>query len=495
MAHTPADRYAAAEDVATDVRRWLADEPVQAYREPWPARVARWSRRHRTPVIAAGVLLLTATVASSIAAGLVWREQRHTKAEQINTVKNATAAIDVVRKLSTYVESYEMSSGSTAATERERKDRLDAALASYERVLDLHPEDEVLRWNVARMHRMRANLSRFLEKIDDAEQSYNEAIRLFGQLAADFPRETKYRETSALTLRDFGLFLHRIGRRQDAAKMVDEFITVCEDLQRAAPDEPNFKRHLAHMLMNRSDWGLLEGRLAESEQSARRSLDLFAMLAALPGTTADPLDPLFHAMVEHNLAMTLRERGRLEEALAAHDRAVERIAGLTKKLPNNRNALSFYHRARTERAWTAGRMPGRAADAIAELESAVQGWDALIKQMGEVPVDVQRKGVASYYCGRLKANAGRHDAAAKDLAAAAKIQEAFVNQQPQMPDDRYDLGRTYAALGQLAPDSQEAAAWYRKAREMLDAAVQRYPENVLYRNALAEVVALATGKS
>ena len=37
MARNPADRYSSAEDVATEVRRWLADEPVQAYREPLPA--------------------------------------------------------------------------------------------------------------------------------------------------------------------------------------------------------------------------------------------------------------------------------------------------------------------------------------------------------------------------------------------------------------------------------------------------------------------------
>jgi tetratricopeptide (TPR) repeat protein len=396
--------------------------------------------------------------------------------------------------LSTYVESYEMSSGSSAATERERKARLDAALVSYERVLELNPDDPVLQWNVARMHRMRANLSRFLDNFDDAERSYTEAIRLFSRLAADFPEETRYQETRALTLRDFGLSLHRLGRRQQADKLVDESVVLFEELWRAEPDKPNHNRVLAQLLLGRSDWEREEGRLAESERSARRSSELYARLAALPGARADPLDPLFHAMVEHNLAMTLRERGRLDEALAAHDRAVERITGLTRKLPNNRNALSLYHRIRTERAWTLGRLSGRAAEAIAELESAIQGWDKLIKQMGETPTDVQRKGVAGYYCGRLKAQTGQHDAAARSLAAAAKIQEAIVARQPQIPESRYDLGRTCVALGQLAGDSQEAAGWYRKAREMLGVAVQRYPENVTYRQALAELDALTAAK-
>ena len=48
MALDPDDRYASAQELAADVNRWLADEPVQAYREPWPARAQRWFGRHRT---------------------------------------------------------------------------------------------------------------------------------------------------------------------------------------------------------------------------------------------------------------------------------------------------------------------------------------------------------------------------------------------------------------------------------------------------------------
>jgi hypothetical protein len=47
MARKPADRYAAALDLAADFERWLADEPVSAFQEPLSARVRRWARRHR----------------------------------------------------------------------------------------------------------------------------------------------------------------------------------------------------------------------------------------------------------------------------------------------------------------------------------------------------------------------------------------------------------------------------------------------------------------
>jgi serine/threonine-protein kinase len=56
----PAGRYASAKELAQDVERWLADEPVTACREPWRARLGRWRRRHPALVGALAVLVLAA---------------------------------------------------------------------------------------------------------------------------------------------------------------------------------------------------------------------------------------------------------------------------------------------------------------------------------------------------------------------------------------------------------------------------------------------------
>jgi hypothetical protein len=59
MAPLPSARYATALELAADVERWLADEPVAAYREPLVARSRRWMRRHRTLMsTAVGVLVI-----------------------------------------------------------------------------------------------------------------------------------------------------------------------------------------------------------------------------------------------------------------------------------------------------------------------------------------------------------------------------------------------------------------------------------------------------
>jgi eukaryotic-like serine/threonine-protein kinase len=55
MAQNPEHRYTTAEELAKEIERFLADEPVSAYREPLPERAARWARRHKPLVYGAAV--------------------------------------------------------------------------------------------------------------------------------------------------------------------------------------------------------------------------------------------------------------------------------------------------------------------------------------------------------------------------------------------------------------------------------------------------------
>ena len=62
MATAPEDRYATPRELADDVERWMADEPVSARPEPFAERARRWMRRRRTAVTAAAAALVVATV-------------------------------------------------------------------------------------------------------------------------------------------------------------------------------------------------------------------------------------------------------------------------------------------------------------------------------------------------------------------------------------------------------------------------------------------------
>jgi tetratricopeptide (TPR) repeat protein len=80
VAREPAERYATAQELADDLRRFLDDRPIRARRSPLWQRLRRWLRRHRTVVLATAATALLA-VGPGIWAG--WNEvTRRARTEQ-----------------------------------------------------------------------------------------------------------------------------------------------------------------------------------------------------------------------------------------------------------------------------------------------------------------------------------------------------------------------------------------------------------------------------
>ncbi len=481
-------RYDTANGFAADILRHLMYEPVLAAPPSRSYRMRKFVRKHRGPVLAAAVVLLaliSSVAVSATAAVLVWQEQKKTEAERARAAENADTAIKVVRDLSRYVSLVELSGGQ-GVSDQQRRTALDTALVSYERLLALHPDDADVRANVARTHRYRANLNRLMNETGEAERSYREASRHYGELAAAHPEEPSHRKDVALTTRDFALFVKTLGRLREAMEILDVSIRLYEELVRESPDSANNQRNLAMMLLDRAELDYLLGGYIDTERGARRSKELYAQLAATPSANPEPLDPMFRGMAEIRQATALRELGRADDALAVHDQAVERLGGLAK-LSATRDYLHQYYLAQAERAWTLARLPGRQAAGVAELDGAIAGWEKLAKQFPQVPAYQRWQGIGMLYRGRLKVLLDQRQAAVQDLSAAAKLFEGLVGKHQDIPVYRSSLGQTYMALGQIAADPQTAAEWFRKARKALDEAMKQSPENFQDRKALMEI--------
>jgi tetratricopeptide (TPR) repeat protein len=87
LAKQPAARYATAKELAAEVQRWLADEPVTAYRDPLLTRARRWAARNRTLVSAAAVLLVTGVLGLSVGAVLLNRANAATERQRAEAVR------------------------------------------------------------------------------------------------------------------------------------------------------------------------------------------------------------------------------------------------------------------------------------------------------------------------------------------------------------------------------------------------------------------------
>jgi serine/threonine protein kinase len=71
MEKNPSDRYATAQELADDLRRFLADQPIRARRPSWWQVARKWARRHRPAVWAAAAVLVLATLLAAARAGVV----------------------------------------------------------------------------------------------------------------------------------------------------------------------------------------------------------------------------------------------------------------------------------------------------------------------------------------------------------------------------------------------------------------------------------------
>ena len=66
LSEKPLDRYQTAQELAADVARWLDDEPVTAWPEPFTIRARRWVKRHQTLVASTAAAVLMAAVTLSV---------------------------------------------------------------------------------------------------------------------------------------------------------------------------------------------------------------------------------------------------------------------------------------------------------------------------------------------------------------------------------------------------------------------------------------------
>jgi tetratricopeptide (TPR) repeat protein len=76
MAQRPVDRYASCRGLAEDIERWMADEPVSAWREPLARRAQRWARRHLPAVTGAAAALLVGLIGLAAAATVFFQQRQ-----------------------------------------------------------------------------------------------------------------------------------------------------------------------------------------------------------------------------------------------------------------------------------------------------------------------------------------------------------------------------------------------------------------------------------
>jgi serine/threonine protein kinase/Tfp pilus assembly protein PilF len=106
MALRPDDRYATPKALADDAERWIADEPVSAWREPLSRRARRWARRNKSLVTAASAAVLMALAGLAVVLGVQARANSRLQAKNqaLSIAQQEIAAErDTVRAINTFL--------------------------------------------------------------------------------------------------------------------------------------------------------------------------------------------------------------------------------------------------------------------------------------------------------------------------------------------------------------------------------------------------------
>ena len=306
MALKPDDRYATPRALAEDVERWLADEPVRAYREPAAGAVARWGRRHKPWVAAAGVLLILIAVGLAIYSRQILREQSRT-ADQLAMTRDALRELLMV-------------SGENLAmvpnTERLRESLAQLVLDRYQRLGERFPTDPGVRLETGQVHRVLAGLSRITRKFSKSQASYDRAIEILTSLCEEEPARADYRGWLVETYVDRGELNHMSGRTLEAEADFRAAIGQADKLG-VLPLPSALRRAKASAQINLSEVLMLENRQAEAREAADGAVTLLRPLAAAtPPSDLTTRDRWL-------LGLALTDRGAASRGMGRHDAALQ----------------------------------------------------------------------------------------------------------------------------------------------------------------------------
>ncbi|MHC4137960.1 MAG: protein kinase domain-containing protein, partial [Planctomycetota bacterium] len=179
-AKDPAERFATAQELADDLARYLANEPIHARRPTLAQRAGKWARRHAALVWGVAAVLALLVVGLFTGATLLWQEKERTAQQRDRAETNLSLALDALDQV--YLDEAEITP--TLRPDLSR-DLLQKGLGFYERFAAENGENPQVCRETGRAHLRAGLIYRRLGRQEEASKAfeasiaaYREAIRL-----------------------------------------------------------------------------------------------------------------------------------------------------------------------------------------------------------------------------------------------------------------------------------------------------------------------------
>jgi serine/threonine-protein kinase len=511
MALRPEDRYTSCRALAEDIERWMADEPVTAWREPLGRRVRRWANRNRTAVASAAV----AVFASLVGLGAVAFVQAHANVALETKNGELSAANARVRQANAKVEArYNLAVEAiktfhTGVSEdfllkqyelKELRDRLlKSASDFYGKLSALLGEerDFASRRALAASNFELADLTVKVGRLDEALAAHRAVLAAREVLASEPGAGAAAKVDAGLSLTDVAALLQVTGKPDEALASYRRAEALLAGL---VGSEPSARPVLADCRSRLGDLLTATGRIDSALATLKQARVDQEALSAGPRATRNARLDL--SVTVNRIGSLLGQTGKPVEAEAEYRAAMEIRRKLVADYPDvaeYRNALANGHFNLALLLADTGRIPASEA----EYRRALALWEDLAAAAPAVTAFRARLADCHHALAILMARTGQHAKAETEFVAARALQQKLADDNPNATDFRNRLATTHGNLGILLlqrgrlPEAEKA---YHAALAIHSKLAADNPEVTEFRNRLAEghnslgVLLASTGK-
>jgi tetratricopeptide (TPR) repeat protein len=322
----PGDRYATAQDLADDMRRFLNHEPIRARPATPLHRLTKWCRRHATVVAAVLTTLFLALAVTAFVVALVNRSERQQRklaqAAQQRAETNLSLAREAVDEMLTKVASTWVAD--SMATSVVQRQFLERALEIYQQLASQPADGDLRGAEVATAHERIADIHHHIGNADKAIASVQTAVEMLEELAANPVADVAPSEALVRCYRKLARALAAQSKLEEAEHQTDQGVKLAQQLMNdtGIPLQQRWEvgRELGRLLAGRAELFMNSGRLAEAaaviEQPEVKQAGRLAV------TEAAPLESLvLGAELAKARSMVLFRQGRFDDALKAANSA------------------------------------------------------------------------------------------------------------------------------------------------------------------------------
>ncbi len=473
MALKPQDRYQTPRSVAEDIERWMADEPVSAWREPALERVRRWVRRNRQKVITFGAVIVMALAGLAAVAVVEARANRDLRVANARTLSERDQArqnFDLARKA---VDDYLTRVGQNPVLKEQglhdlRRELLESALGYYRNFLRLRGDDQALRSEVAAAHERVGVIQIELGQAREALASYDHALTLIEPLVRDRPGDPAT-ATARVRLHAGRLqALRDIGVQAEALAAFDQTAGLGEAHLSAGGGTGELYDILARTYDNAGFVLRGMGRTDDALHAALRSHALAEKQVQV--RPDDPIAACTLVRVTRQAGSLLELRGQPDEARRLCQQSI--AFGKVQVRDHPGDVEMRMHLANLE--FLLGfveKNSGHRSEALHLVRSAADTLGALARE-NHVLIRVRSSlGNTLNNLSQLQTDDGQYDEARKSALAVINIFESLAREVPSTPYFRIYTAYGYASLGKArlkAGSNAEALATLAKAIAILE---------------------------